>query len=166
MVRPEMLAVESERAALERDAREVFDLRRLVPRIQSRDAPIFIPLLRPAQNIDQSINENMSADLGADRNLSQNVSLRIEFQDSILIPLTQIKIVAVVTEVGTSELRTRYLFVLGKSATNNVSADVSVIIRTFAERKSQCVASGDSSPRNSGRPCFFRDCPRLHIDPI
>src|SRR5205085_7960943 len=108
----------------------------------------------------------MSADLGADRNLSQNVSLRIQLQDSVLVPLAEVKVAAIVTEVGTRELRASYPFVLGKAAADNISADVSVIILTFAERKSQCVASGDSSPRNSGRRCFFRDCPRLHIDPI
>src|SRR5437016_5876395 len=123
MVRPEMPAIESERAALERDARDILDLRRLFLRIQSRDAPIFVPLLRPAQDIDRSIDENMSADLRADRNLSQNVSLRIEFQDSILIPLAEVKVAAIVTEVGTRELRTSYLFVLGKSAADKVSAD-------------------------------------------
>src|ERR1700716_4189341 len=119
MVGPEMLTVESERAALESNVREVLDLRRRFLRIQLCDAPIFIPLLRPAQNVDRAIDKNMAAYLGADRDFPQNFSIRIQFQDPVLIPLTKIKIVAVVPEVGTGEVRTRCPFVLGKSAANH-----------------------------------------------
>ena len=94
-----MLAGESKRTALERNARNIFYLRRRVPRIQSRDAPILIPLLCPAQDKDQSIDEYMAADFSADINDAQNLSAGLEFEDAMLVPLTQMEIFAVVAEI-------------------------------------------------------------------
>src|ERR1700686_1887923 len=140
MVRPEMLAIEGERAALEWNARHIFDRRRRFPRIQPRNAPILIPLLRPAQDKDASIDKNMTANLSADRDLAQNISIRIEFQDPMLIPLAKVKVGPVVTDVGAGELRTRHPLVLGKSTAHNISAKISIIIRAFAEGELQRLA--------------------------
>src|SRR5205807_2419985 len=78
MVRPEEFAVEGERTAGKWNARQVLYLRRFLPWIESPDAPIFVRLLRTAQEVDQSIDDDMSADLSADINRAQNVSARIE----------------------------------------------------------------------------------------
>jgi len=43
-------------------------------RIQACDAPIFVPLLCPAQNVDQAIHKDMAAYLGANRHLAKDSS--------------------------------------------------------------------------------------------
>jgi hypothetical protein len=94
MIRPKVRAVESERAALKRNVREIFDLRRRFTGVEPGDAPILVPLLRPAQDMDQPSDERMPADFRADRKDLENVPLRIELEDTMLIPLTQVKAVA------------------------------------------------------------------------
>ena len=79
MIRPEIRAVKSQGAALERDSRDILDIWRLLPRIEPRDAPIFIPLLRPAQDVNQSIDKDMAAYLKSDIDNTQNAATRIEF---------------------------------------------------------------------------------------
>ena len=79
MIRPKIRAVKSQGAALERDSRDILDIWRLLPRIEPRDAPIFIPLLRPAQDVNQSIDKDMAAYLKSDIDNTQNAATRIEF---------------------------------------------------------------------------------------
>src|SRR5437588_10052238 len=99
MARPEVRAVESKRATRERNTRQVLHLWRFLLRIESRDAPIFVRLLRPAQDVDQSIDKDMSTDLSADINRAQNVSARIEFENAMLVPLTQVNMITVEAEI-------------------------------------------------------------------
>ena len=79
MIRPKIRAIKSQGAALERHSREILDIWRLLPRIEPRDAPIFIPLLRPAQDVNQSIDKDMAAYLKSDIDNTQNAATRIEF---------------------------------------------------------------------------------------
>jgi len=79
MVRPEEFAVEGERTAGKRNARQVLHLRRFLPRIKSSDAPVLVRRFLSAQDVDQSIDEHMSADLRTDINDAQNVSDPVEF---------------------------------------------------------------------------------------
>src|ERR1700737_4760216 len=99
MIRPEVRAVEGEGAAWKRNTREIFHLRRFLSRIEARNAPIFSWLFRSAQDIDQSVDEHMTAKLCADINAAQNVSGCIEFQDAMLVPLTQVKMIAVEAQI-------------------------------------------------------------------
>src|SRR6266404_1590565 len=99
MVRPEVRAVESKRATRERNTRQVVHLRRFLLRIESRDAPILVRLFSSAQEVDQSIDERMAADLRTDINRAQNVSARIEFENAMLVPLTQVKMIAVEAQI-------------------------------------------------------------------
>jgi len=69
-------AVEGERAALERNTRRVIDLRRRLPGVEAGDAPVLVPQLCPAQDIDYSINKNMAEYLSADIDDAQDVPLR------------------------------------------------------------------------------------------
>src|SRR6266403_1217612 len=107
MVRPEVRAVESKRATRERNTRQVVHLRRFLLRIESRDAPIFVRLLRPAQEVDQSIDERMAADLRTDINRAQNVSGHIDIEKAMLSPLTQVKMITVEPDISTAKLRAR-----------------------------------------------------------
>ncbi len=99
MIRPKTRAVEGERAAGERNMREVFHLGCFLYRVEPCDTPILVPLLRPAQEVDQSIDEHVAAYLSVDINDAQNVSTRIEFEDAMLVPLTQVEMVTIVAEV-------------------------------------------------------------------
>jgi hypothetical protein len=84
----------------------------------------------------------------------------------MLVPLAQVKIVAIVTEVGTGELRTWRPFVLGKPAARHISAQIPIIVRVFADRESERIAGGNRRPRNSGRLGLFGNGPLLRIHPI
>jgi hypothetical protein len=99
MIRPEVRAVESKRATRERNTREVLHLRRYLSWVETRDAPILVRLFSSAQDVDQSIDERMAADLRTDINDAQNVSARIEFENAMLVPLTQVKMIAVEAEI-------------------------------------------------------------------
>src|SRR3984893_5894664 len=99
MVRPKVRAIERERATLKRNTLPNPYLLSFLPRIKTRDAPILIPLLRPAQDVDRSIDEYMAADFSADINNAQNFAAGLEFEDAMLVPLTQVKIFAVVAEI-------------------------------------------------------------------
>src|SRR3984893_7313706 len=105
MVHPKVRAIERERATLKRNMRQILYLWSFLPRIKTRDAPILIPLLRPAQDVDRSIDEYMAADFSADINNAQNFAAGLEFEDAMLVPLTQVKMLAVVTEVRAGNLR-------------------------------------------------------------
>jgi len=99
VIRPKIRSVKGQGAASKRDLREVFDLRRCLTWIQTSNTPILIPLLGSAQDIDRSIDKHMSGDLSADIESLQDVSGRIELEDPMLVPLTQIKIAAIVAEI-------------------------------------------------------------------
>ena len=75
MIRPEVRAVESKRATRERNTREVLHLRRYLPWVETRDAPILVRFFYAAQDVNQSIDEHMSANLRANINDAQNVPL-------------------------------------------------------------------------------------------
>lgn len=87
MIRPKVRAVECERATLKWNMRQILYLWSFLPQIQTRNPPILIPLLCPAQDEDQSIDEYMPADFSADVNDAQNLSAGIEFEDAMLVPL-------------------------------------------------------------------------------
>ena len=99
MVRPKVGSVEGQRAALKRDSREVFDLRRRLPRLKACDAPIFVPLLGPAQDVEPSIDKHMATDFGSHIKNSQDIAVRIEPEDPMLVPLAQVEMTAIVAQV-------------------------------------------------------------------
>src|SRR5947207_11309181 len=99
MIRPKVRSVESKRAARKRDNSDILNFGGFLPRIETRDAPIFVRLLPPAQDIDRSFDEHVSADFRADINHAQNISDRIKFQNAMFVPLTQVEMIAVVAEI-------------------------------------------------------------------
>ena len=99
MIRPKVRAVECERATLKWNVRQILYLWSFLARIQTRDAPILIPLLCPAQDVDQFIDEYMPANFSADINDTQSFSAGVEFEDAMLVPLAQIQIFAVAAEI-------------------------------------------------------------------
>ena len=84
----------------------------------------------------------------------------------MLVPLTQVEVFAIVTEVGAGKLRASDPLCFRKSFAGKVSAKIAIIFRTFADRKPKIFSSGDRGPGNSGRFSFFEHRPRLYIDPI
>ena len=99
VVRPKEFAVKGEGTAGKRDTRQVFYLRRFLPRIETRNAPILVRNFLSAHDVDQSIDEHMAADFGADINDAQNVPAGIEFENAMLVPLTKVEMIAVEAEV-------------------------------------------------------------------
>src|SRR5713101_2639601 len=99
MIRPEVFAIEGERATRKWNTRQVLDVGRFLPRIETRDAPILVRFFYTAQDVNQSIDEHMSANLRANINDAQNVSARIEFENAMIVPLTQVKMIAVEAEI-------------------------------------------------------------------
>jgi len=88
VIRPEVFAVEGKRACCEWDNCEIFDHRRFLLRIETRDSPVFRRRFRSTQDVDRSVNERMTADFRANIDGAQNVALGVQFQDSMLVPLT------------------------------------------------------------------------------
>ncbi len=127
MVRPEACAIEGEGAGWKRDARDVFDRRILLPRIEARDAPAFVALLGAAQDVDRAIDEGVAADFRADIERVENVAALIEFQNALLVPLAQVKVLAIVAEIRAGEIRTGDAFALAEPATGNVAPQIAII---------------------------------------
>jgi hypothetical protein len=96
MIRPKVRAIEGERTAREWNSREIFYLRSFLSRIEARDPPVLVRFFHAAQDVNQSIHEDMTGNFRANINDTQDVSTRIKFQDALLVPLTQIKMIAVV----------------------------------------------------------------------
>src|SRR5438552_14691469 len=169
MIRPEMRAVESERATRERNACQVFHLWRFLSRIEARDAPVFaslartVRLLLPAQGVDQSIGKGVPGDLGPDINDALNISVRIEFENALLVPLAQIQLSPVVAKIRAGKLRARNS-IFSESARRIVAAQITVVVRTFTDGEPKDTVSCDCRPRNSGRTLFLNYGPRLHLD--
>ena len=99
MICPEIRAIEGERSAGEWHPRQILHLGRFFPRVKPRDAPIFIWIFYPAEDVDHSVNKDMTADLRADIDGAQDPPIWIELQNSLLVPLTQVEMRAIVTEV-------------------------------------------------------------------
>src|SRR5206468_9986662 len=104
MIGPELLSIKSKRATRERDYSDIFDPWRFLLRIESRDPPVLIWLLLAAKDVDRSIDECVAADRRADVDLTDNIALFVVLKNALLIPLAQIKVRAVVTEVRPREI--------------------------------------------------------------
>ena len=99
MIRPKVRSVESKRAARKRDNSDILNFGRFLPRIETRDAPILVRLLLSAEDVDRAVNEGVTADLRANIDNAQDLSARIEFQNAMFVPLTQVEMIAVVAEI-------------------------------------------------------------------
>src|SRR5437667_9867394 len=99
MIGPKVCPIEGKRPSSKWDNSDIFNLRRLLLWIESRDSPILIRFFLAAQHIDQAIDEDVTANLCADIYLTDNIGLRIEFQYPMLVPLAQVKISSVEAEI-------------------------------------------------------------------
>jgi hypothetical protein len=99
MVRPETLSVERERTALKRNPGELFNFGSAFAWIEPSQPPITAILFRAAQDVDRFVNKRVAANLRANGDLAENVALRVEFQNSEIVPLTQVEVLAVITQV-------------------------------------------------------------------
>src|SRR4029077_4276345 len=90
IVRPEAFAVESQRATGERDNSDIFNRRRFLFRIQSRDSPILVWLFLSSQNVKRTVGESVTADFCADVNLANYIPLVVEHQHPLLVPLAHV----------------------------------------------------------------------------
>src|SRR5437879_13801922 len=99
MIRPKIHAVEGERATRKRNTRQIFHGWLFLSRIETRDTPILVRLFHAAQDVDHFIDKGVAANFRADINDAQRLSARIEFEDAMLIPLTQVKMLAVEAEI-------------------------------------------------------------------
>ena len=79
VIRPEVFAVERERAAGKRHHREVRDLRHFLRRIEACDGPFLrsvwnVLVLSPTEYVEHSIDKSVPADFRADVDRARNVS--------------------------------------------------------------------------------------------
>src|SRR5216684_1121588 len=107
----------------------------------------------------------MAADFRANLNDAQNVSGRIEFENAMLVPLTQVKMLAVEAEIGTGKLRARDP-IFSESARRIVAAKITIIVPTFADGETKRPVRCHRRPRNAGCFSLFEHCPRLRINCI
>src|SRR5437867_9184833 len=132
MIGPELLSIKSKRATSKRDYSDIFDPWRFLLRIESRDLPVLVWLLLATKDVDRSIDECVAADLRADVDLANNIALFVVLKNALLIPLAQIQVRAVVTEVRAREIRA------GKQSRKcavAVSINVAIVVKTFADRE-------------------------------
>ena len=106
MIRPEEFTVIRERTGREWNNRQVFDFGFVLPRIKPRNLPILVGLFHSTQDKDHSIDKGMSADFRSDLDRTNDLALIVILQNALLVPLAQVKMPGVVTEVGTGEVRT------------------------------------------------------------
>src|SRR3954465_11574265 len=99
MVRPKPGAVESQGTALEGNASQLAHGWLFLAWIEPGQTPVATVLLRAAQDVDESIHKSVPADLSANGNFTENVSLRVQLQDPEVIPLAEVKILAVKAQV-------------------------------------------------------------------
>src|SRR5438067_7422120 len=99
MIRPEMLAIEGKCAAGERNLRQIFDLWSFLTQIKLCNCPALAVLFGPAQQVDHPIDKCVAGNLRPSIDGAQDISRRIQFQDSMLIPLAEVNISPVVTEI-------------------------------------------------------------------
>src|SRR5947208_16435851 len=97
--------MESKLVSCERANVFIFDLWLFFLRIEARDSPVLVWLLLAAKDVDRSIDECVAADLRADVDLATDIALFVVLKNVLLIPLAQIQVRAVVTEVRAREIR-------------------------------------------------------------
>ncbi len=118
---------------------EIIDLWVCLAGIEAGEAPVFAILFGAAQNVDHPIDKRVTADFRADIECAQNVAVPVEFHNPVLIPLTQVEVLAVVTEIRAGELRARDALVLTLAAARHKAAQA-IIVRSLAEREPTRVA--------------------------
>src|SRR5205823_13668980 len=136
MVRPEFVAVECERPRCERNRRQILDLRPLLARIKSRDAPYFgfsrhIFVLAAADHIEHSVHKRVPADLCTDVYLAQDLSMRVILQQAPFVPLAQVKVLAIKAEIRAGEIRTRKQ--LTETVLPHVTINEAIVVQSFAD---------------------------------
>src|SRR4051812_33478459 len=94
--------------------------------IQLRDTPTFTVLLRSMQHVERTVHENMAADLSIHMNCSQSFARTIELHDVALVPLAQINVLAVETEIRTGKVRIGKPAAVGKAAAWAVRPHVAI----------------------------------------
>src|SRR5438445_8165591 len=99
MIRPEELAIEGKGTAGERNLRQIFDLWSFLSQIKLCNCPALAVLFGPPQHVDHPINKCVAGNLRLSIDRAQNVALRVQFKDSMLIPLTKINNSPVVAEI-------------------------------------------------------------------
>jgi hypothetical protein len=140
MVRPEVRAIESQRTALKRNFRQIQECTGRF-QIQTSDTPVFVALLRSAQNVNGAAKKGMSANLGSNVILLQDISASIEFEDTMLMPLAQVDVAAVIAQIGPGKLRTRNSIGFGESAIDRIAPKIPVIRRPFPEVETESLTS-------------------------
>jgi len=162
MIGPELLAIESERATSKRDCCQVLCHWPLLPRVESGDRPILSILFRPAQNMNRPLDECVPGDFPIDRDCSKDLTIRIKFENSPLVPLTQVKILSIVAEIGSGKVGT------GKQrfevAAFGVAINVTIVIPAYANREAQFPACRNRRPWNPGWLDFANNTPRVRLE--
>src|SRR5688572_10945379 len=108
----------------------------------------------------------MTADLRVDRDLAQDRSVPIEFQNPVLVPLTEMEMFSVMAQVGAGEIRTRDPFRFRKSLAGKVTPKIAVVLRPLAQGEPKLLARGNRGPWNAWRIPLFLDGPFLLVDLI
>lgn len=97
MIRPEILAVECQRTRMERNSRQIF--RRSYDWIVASEPIVSAVFVVGSYKVEISIDDDLAANLVRYFELGQNSAVIVQLQDSLVVPLAQVQVVAIAPEL-------------------------------------------------------------------
>src|SRR6266516_6839344 len=80
-------------SSAERNSQTRIGASRVSIQIETRDAPILVWLFLSAEDVDRAVDKRVAADFRADLDDAEDVAARIKFEDPMVVPLTQVKMI-------------------------------------------------------------------------
>src|ERR1700737_1324346 len=147
MIRPETLAVEGKRPSVERDPGEISG--RTSAGINAGKPIVCGVFVVRCHQVKLSIDDDLATDLVGYLELGQDCSVVIEPEDSLVVPLAQVQLLAVETELRACSIWTMNLFF--KALAVNVTPDKSIVfvVITFSIYHAKFVFHGGQPPRKA-----------------
>ena len=97
MIRPEILAIECQRSRMERNSREIF--RRSCGWIEASEPIVSGVFVVGSYEVEIAIDDDLAADLVRYFELGQNSAVIVQPQDSLVVPLAQVQVLAIAPEL-------------------------------------------------------------------
>src|SRR5581483_8979168 len=126
--RPEARPVVRKRAALEVHVRDVFDFRRTVARVDAREEILLAVFVIGSERIKDAPYDDYAADTMRRLENCSDFAGRVQGKNFLVIPLTDVKTVAVEGELRTGVFGTRNRAFVFEIVTWDIPADDSMIL--------------------------------------
>ena len=97
MIRPEILAVECQCTRMERNSREIF--RRSCDWIVASEPIVSTVFVVCSYKVEISIDDDLAANLVRYFELGQNSAVIVQPEDSLVVPLAQVQVLAIASEL-------------------------------------------------------------------